>query len=127
MAQSQRVAQYISDNESDNDMKLESSNSSGTVKLIRKQNRRKWFPTCTYYSKEGAINKIKMDGIWSQSNTNTTSEGKRVYYRCNKVKRRGKQCPAAVHLLYHSENDCVTMFETGSDHFHDESKSTGIN
>ena len=127
MAQSQRVAQYISDNESDNDMELESSNSSGTVKQKRKQNRRKWFPICTYCSKEGAINKIKMDGIWSQSNTNTTSEGKRVYYRCNKVKRRGKQCPAAVHLLYHSENDCVTMFETGSDHFHDESKSTGIN
>jgi hypothetical protein len=67
MAQSQRVAQYISDNESDNDMELESSNSSGTVKEKRKQNRRKWFPICTYYSKEDAINKIKTDGIWSQS------------------------------------------------------------
>lgn len=99
MVQSQRVAQYISDNESDNDMELESSNDGGTVKQKTKQNRRKWFPICTYYRKEGAINKIKTDGIWSQSNTNTTSEGKRVYYRCNKVKRRGKQYPAAIHLL----------------------------
>ena len=31
MAQSQRVAQYISDDENDNEMELESSNSSGTV------------------------------------------------------------------------------------------------
>jgi hypothetical protein len=127
MAQSQRVAQYISDNETDNDMELESSNSSGTVKQKRKQNRRKWLPICTYYSKDGAINKVKTDGIWSQSHTNTTNEGKLVYYRCNKVERRGKQCPAAIYLLYHSENDCVTMFETGSDHSHDESKLAGIN
>jgi hypothetical protein len=63
MAQSQRVAQYISDDENDNEMELESSNSSGTVKPKTKQNRRKWFPICTYYSKEGAINKIKTDGI----------------------------------------------------------------
>ena len=77
MPQSQRVAQYISDDENDNDMELESSNSSGTVKQKGKQNRRKSFSICTYYSKEGAINKIKTNGIWSQSNTNTTSEGKR--------------------------------------------------
>ena len=34
-------------------MELESSNISGTAKP--KRNQRKWFPICTYYSKEGAI------------------------------------------------------------------------
>ena len=81
---------------------------------------------CTYYNKDSALDKIKTDGIWSQTHTNIISDRKRVYYRCNQVKRRWKQCPAGVHLLYHKENDCVTMFETGKDHSHDESKSTGI-
>jgi len=127
MNQSQRVAQYISDSENDDDMELESFNNSGIVNQKIKQNRRKWIPMCTYYNKDSAIDKIKTDGIWIQTHTNITSDGKRVYYRCNQVKRRGKQCPAGVHLLYHSKNDCVTMFETGKDHLHDESKSTGIN
>ncbi len=59
MAQSQHVVQYISDNESDNDIELESSNGKRTIKQKRKRNRRKWFPICRYDRKEGAINKIK--------------------------------------------------------------------
>jgi hypothetical protein len=105
MNQSQRVAQYISDNENDDDMEMGSFNNSGIVKQKIKQNRWKWIPMCTYYNKDSAIDKIKTDGIWSQTHTNITSDGKRVYYRCNQVKRRGKQCPAGVHLLYHSENE----------------------
>jgi hypothetical protein len=52
MAQSERVAEYISDSESDNDMELESANKSEEVKNKRKQNRRKWVPICTYSNKE---------------------------------------------------------------------------
>jgi hypothetical protein len=87
MNQSQRVAQYISDNENDDDMELGSFNNSGIVKQKIKQNRRKWIPMCTYCNKDSAIDKIKTDGIWSQTHTNITSDGKRVYYRCNQVKR----------------------------------------
>ena len=61
MNQSQRVAQYISDNENDDDMELGSFNNSGIVKQKIKQNRRKWIPMCTYYDKDSAIYKIKTD------------------------------------------------------------------
>ena len=54
-------------------------------------------------------------------------QGKRVYYKCNQVKWSGKQCPYSIHILYHSENESVTMYETTDDHLHQESKSTGIN
>ena len=47
MAESQRVAQYISGDESDNDMELEPSGNSGNVQDRTKQNRRKWIPMCT--------------------------------------------------------------------------------
>jgi hypothetical protein len=48
MAQSERVAEYISDSESDNDMELKSPNKSEEVKNKTKQNRRKWVPIRTY-------------------------------------------------------------------------------
>ena len=75
---------------------------------------------CTYTFKDDAINKIKDDGIWSKTHTNITIEGKRVYYRCNQVKRLGKQCPFSIHILYHSENESVTMYETADDQLHQE-------
>ncbi len=70
---------------------------------------------------------MKIDGIWVKTHTNITSEGKKVYYRCNQVKRRGRQCPVTIHLLYHTENECVSMFERGDPHLNHEPKSTGIN
>jgi hypothetical protein len=52
MAQLERVAEYISDRESDNDMVLKSPNKSEEVKNKTKQNRRKWVPIRTYNNKE---------------------------------------------------------------------------
>jgi hypothetical protein len=48
MALSQHVVQYISDDESGNDMELEPSSNSGNVQGRSKQNRRKWIPIFTY-------------------------------------------------------------------------------
>ncbi|CAF0962497.1 unnamed protein product [Rotaria sordida] len=126
MAQSQSVAHYISDSENDIDKEIQPSGNTETVKR-KKQNRRKWVPLCTYNDKDDIINKINNDSIWSKTHTNITSEGKRVYYRCNQVKWRGKQCPASIHLLYHSENECITMYKSEDDHLHQESRSIGIN
>ncbi|CAF0901810.1 unnamed protein product [Rotaria sordida] len=126
-SQLQRVAQCISGSESGNEVELESSNNSESFKKKAKQNRRKWVPLCTYNNKDDAITKIKNDGIRSKTHINITSEGKWVYDRCSQVKRHGKQSPVDIHLLYHSENECVTMYGTGLDHLHQQPKSTGIN
>ena len=58
MIQSQRVAQYISDDESNNDMELEPSINSRNVRNPSKKNRRKWIPICIYNNKDDAKNKI---------------------------------------------------------------------
>ncbi|CAF4458659.1 unnamed protein product, partial [Rotaria sp. Silwood2] len=82
MTQSQHVAHYISDSENDIDMQIQHYNNIETVKR-KKKNMRQWVPSCTYNNKDGAINKIKNDGIWSKIHSNIISDGKRVYYRCN--------------------------------------------
>ncbi|RNA41639.1 hypothetical protein BpHYR1_004012 [Brachionus plicatilis] len=119
---SQRVAQYESDTDTDDTEYMETE----IVKKRSKQTRRKWTPLCTFNNKNEAMEKIKSDGIWSISMTNNTNEGKRVYYRCNQVKRIAKQCPATIHLLYHNDSDDVSMFTTNDDHVHEDRRTTGI-
>ncbi|CAF4575171.1 unnamed protein product [Rotaria sp. Silwood2] len=126
MTQAQLIAHYFSDSDNDIDMETQPSIDNETIER-KKQNRRKWLPLCTYNDKNDVIKKIKDDGIWSKTHTNITNEGKRTYYRCNQVKRRGKQCPASIHVLYHSENECVTIYKTEDDRLHNEPRSIGIN
>ncbi|CAF2148675.1 unnamed protein product [Rotaria magnacalcarata] len=40
------------------------------------------------------------------------------YYRCSKVKARGKQFDASIYLLFDSTSDKVILFRTTSDHVH---------
>ncbi|CAF4089063.1 unnamed protein product, partial [Rotaria sordida] len=56
---------------------------------------------------------------WSYHYTNTTAAGKKKFFRCNKVKARGKQCDAGIYLLFDSTNDKVVLFRTTSNHTHD--------
>ena len=73
------------------------------------------------------LRKSKMMEYGAKIHTNITNEGKRMYYRCNQVKRRGKSCPVSIHVLYHCENECVTMYKIEDDHLHKEPRSIGIN
>jgi hypothetical protein len=109
--------------ESDSEIGIEED---GGLENIGKQNRKKWVHISTFQSKEDALTRVKSDSIWSIANTNMTSEGKRVYYRCNQVKRRGKQCPASIYLLYHCEDDTFSMFQTTDQHDHQNSSKFGI-
>jgi len=48
---------------------------------------------------------------------NRTYEGRKVYFRCKKVKKRNKkQCSAEIYLLYHADKDDITAFKTASEH-----------
>ena len=114
----------FSGSDNDIDMEIQSSIDNETIKR-KKKNRRKWIPLCAYNDKNDVIKNIKDDGIWSKTHTNITNEGKRIYYRCDQVKRCGKQCPASIHVLYHSENKCVAMYKTEDDHLHKEPRSIG--
>ena len=100
MVENNLLEEYTSDIDIDN---KDNFTQTATNNKRSKQNRKKWLPISTFPSKDEAIALIKSEEKWSIINTNTTSEGKRVYYRCNQVKRRGIQCPSMVHLLYHSE------------------------
>lgn len=62
--------------------------------------------------------------MWSIAYEHYTNEGRKVTYRCNKVKARGAQCPAGLLLLYHSERNAVTLYRVNIAHEHDGRVST---
>lgn len=62
--------------------------------------------------------------MWSKYYVKDTTKGRRVKYRCNAVQYRGKQCPAGIYLLFHAENENVSLFRCHSEHVHDSDGQT---
>lgn len=69
---------------------------------------------------------IKSEKIWSYFYTNKTTDGDKVIYRCNKVKARETQCKAQLYLLYHAEEEDVSVYKTTCEHTCNGSKNIGI-
>lgn len=74
----------------------------------------------TFDSIKEAIATIKSEGIWSYHYSNQSRAGKRVTYRCNQMKFRGKQCESAVYLLYDAFSPRVGFFRSISLHTHND-------
>ena len=68
-------------------------------------------------SKE-ALEYIDTEKTWSFHYKNTTADGNKSYYRCNKIKLRGHQCPAGIYLLYDCRNEDVFLFRALENHDH---------
>ncbi|GLV45292.1 uncharacterized protein CBL_05392 [Carabus blaptoides fortunei] len=62
---------------------------------------------------------VAEEGAWSLHYYHETEDGKKKYYRCNKLKRRGPQCSARIYLLFETTSDAVLMFRADADHDHD--------
>ncbi|CAF3862535.1 unnamed protein product [Rotaria sp. Silwood1] len=109
-----QVAEYESGT-SDEEV-IEEQRAKNTKKKIKKQGTKFWIKEKTFNNADEATASIKKE--WSKHYTNHTQNGRRIYYRCRKSKRRGVQCSAGICLLYHSDSDKVTMYKTEAEHDH---------
>ena len=79
---------------------------------------RTWIKEKTFNNAGEAKHAITQEGGWSEFYSNTTAEGRKTIFRCNKVKLRGRQCDAGIYLLFNSVNEEVILFRGKSDHTH---------
>jgi hypothetical protein len=107
--------QYESSSESDNDMDINQQNAQEKKTVRRKLN---WVKERSFSDDEQAQLAIKKEKQWSRHYCNKVHDGIKVYYRCNQVKFRGKQCAAAIYLHYPHDSDEVVLFRTAGDHDH---------
>jgi hypothetical protein len=108
------VPSYISDEEASITRTVNTENNERV-----KQKQRNWVKEMVFNNTYEAGEAVKRENHWGYSYTNTTLEGVKKFFRCNKVKRRGEQCAAGVYLLFNSTNDEVVLFRDKSDHTHD--------
>lgn len=82
------------------------------------------------YSKEKEVEEfLKIEDTWSRSYTRMTEQGLKRYYRCNKVKKRERQCAAELFFIFVHESNNILAYRTIVDHDHDNNGSYnyGIN
>ena len=108
------VPAYVSDDEMDTN---ETANNKNQKRMKKRQ--RNWVEEMVFNNSEEAEEAVIKENHWSYHYTNTTVAGKKKFFRCNKVKTRGKQCDAGIYLLFDSTNDKVVLFRATSDHTHD--------
>ena len=99
-----------------------SQSESEKVTNVMNKTKRKliWEKFTAYSNDQEAKIAIASEITWSAYNTNNCSDGKKVYYRCNKVKLCGTQCNAVLQVYYPNNSDEVIVYKTKSPHNHDE-------
>ena len=114
MASNVSVPNYLSESEED----LETHASSATQSQRRAKRTRDLMIEKTFTSRKDALDFINREDTWSYHYKNTSEDGNKHYYRCNKAKRRTTQCPAGVYLLYNCNNENVVLYRTSNHHEH---------
>lgn len=86
----------------------------------RQRTKQNWIFDRTFDSPEDALTFLKAEIVWSYKYKNSSFAGVIVTYRCNKMKFRGKQCPALIYLLYDANDKSkVHLFRNDCEHSHD--------
>ena len=125
------VEPYSSGSESESDESTNEQPGGPEEPNHRRQNL-VWLFTQQFETADIALDWIVEQKIWTKRREYATDAGDKVFYRCNRVKRRSRrQCAHAVLLQYNSGDDAVNLFETPEEHDHDQINITstrqGIN
>lgn len=86
-----------------------------------KKNRRIYDLKATFPDEMSALVAVQQDFSWSKKQKIQTAHGVKQFFRCKKVKSRGKPCAAAAFLLYDGATENVKWFESQSEHDCDQS------
>lgn len=96
------------------------SESEEEKQVTKKQRKEKnWIVLTQFANAEEAENYLKSENTWSRNYTRTRENGKKYFYRCNKVRKRGPQCNAELCFLYVNGREDVIAYQTDSEHNHD--------
>ena len=109
-----QVPNYISESEEENE-----TTANAVAPKRRLKSSRIWRLEKAFINKKEALEFIESEKTWGNHYADDTEDGHKIYFRCNKAKLRGNQCPAGVYLFFdwHEENK-VELFRTEEEHDH---------
>ncbi|CAF4632468.1 unnamed protein product [Rotaria sp. Silwood2] len=114
-----QIPQYESET---SDAEMVEENHDINEKINKKRRSKYWIKEAAYDNPSEA--EASIENQWSKHYTNYTEQGRKVYYRCKRMKRRGPQCNVSMYMLYHADSDKVTCYKTEGEHDHDDDDKT---
>lgn len=105
------IAQYRSGDESDDE-----DNSQPVPK--RKRTHKQWVYEKSFATKAIA-DKFLEEEHFAYYYRNKSESGMRITYRCKLMKFRGRQCEAAIYLLFDSNTTDIQLFRSQTEHTHE--------
>jgi hypothetical protein len=109
-----QVPNYISESEEEKE-----TTSNAKIPKRRPKRSRIWRLEKAFINKKEALEFVESEKTWGNHYANDTEDGHKIYFRCNKAKLRGNQCPAGVYLFFDShEENKVELFRTEEEHDH---------
>lgn len=95
---------------------------SNEVMVTSRRRRRKasksWIKEKTFENKLNAINYVKNEKSWSIRYKNSTSDGVKVYYKCNYFRSSDPMCKAMIYLHYLAISSEVVLYRADTQHDH---------
>lgn len=88
------------------DSEGEYSDQEQNIPMKKKRGYQSWVFVAKFDSASLAHKVLEQENIWSINYSNESEDGKKTYYRCNKVKKRGPQCSARRYIWYYSLPFC---------------------
>ncbi|CAF5004528.1 unnamed protein product, partial [Rotaria sp. Silwood1] len=110
-----QIPQYESET---SDAEMVEENHEMNEKINKKRRLKYWIKEATYDNPSEA--EASIENQWSKHYINYTEQGRKVYYRCKRMKRRDPQCNVSMYMLYHADSDKVTYYKTEGEHDHDD-------
>lgn len=109
------------------DSSHESNSGVETMKMKRfKMNNRIYDKKSEYPDEESAFKAVNVKALWTKTQRTHTEEGLKQYYRCKKVKARGRQCAAGAFLLFDTATETYIWFESQNEHDCDQIRTKRI-
>lgn len=97
-----------SSSETDSDSALEQPPSKKQVQT--------WSFSSKFATTDEALKFVYGENTWSHSFTNSTRQGSKKYFRCNKIKKRASQCSAGLYLLFGNASGEILLFRKECGH-----------
>lgn len=103
------VPLYCSDEESEGE---------GQPSKKKRGESKNWIFVSKFSTVSSANEAVSAENTWAVRTTHDSMDGKKRFYRCNKVPRKGVQCAAEIYLLFEADTEAVLLYRTDCAHDH---------
>ena len=79
-----------------------------------------------FQTSNAAVNYVNNLKIWKKMGTYNSAAGHRITYRCTAGEYRKNECLAQIYLLFHSDSQMVSLYETQNEHDNHKDGNRGL-